>query len=64
MGDRGFPPFHVSRVSPSTMMRVCLFCNPLCVCNLGMIFSLRGEGCNTPVLNLCNIALILLVITS
>jgi hypothetical protein len=54
MGDRGFPPFQVCRVSPSAVMHVYLFCNPLCA-NLGMRFALRGEGCNTPVFNACNL---------
>jgi hypothetical protein len=28
MGDRGVPPFQVSRVSPFAVMRVYLFCRP------------------------------------
>jgi hypothetical protein len=67
MGDQGFPPFQVPRVSPSAVMCVYLFCNPpplFCACNLGTRFSLRGEGCNTLVLNSYNLVLILFVIMS
>jgi hypothetical protein len=60
MGDRGFPLSQVSGVSPSAVECVYLICNPLCACNLRTIFSLRGEGCNTPVLNSCNLALIIM----